>query len=166
MEGIFIASSISSRLYPGPWICWKMSKRESPLLLISRPRTSLWLGGRFAAFFVSASLVSSIADCGGTMVQVSSLVLVACTLVSSFSMGMFECRSSGGSVVSGAVLVTVTEIAGVSRVFDEREGTVTCTVVVVVRRILPSLAFVSMLKSCQVVGFQIINFSPIFVVVV
>ena len=59
------------------------------------------------------------------MVQVNSLVWVACTLVSSFSIGMFESRSSGGSIVSGAVLVTVTEIAGVSRVFDEREGTVT-----------------------------------------
>ena len=151
MEGIFIASSISSRLNPGPWICWKTSKRESPLLLINRPRTSLRCEGGFPALCVPASLVFSIAGRGGMVVQVSSLILVACVLVFSFSTGVLE-RRFGGSVVSDAVLVTVTEIAGVSRVDDEREGTVTCTVVVVVRGILPSLALVSISVDCGVHG--------------
>ena len=143
MEGIFIASSISSRLNPGPWICWKTSKRESPLLLTNRPRTSLWCEGGFSAFCVPASLVFPIAGRGGMVVQVSSLILVACGTVFSFSPGLLECSSPNGSVVSDVVLVTMTDIAGASRVDGEREGTVTCTVVVAVLGVLPSLALVS-----------------------
>ena len=59
------------------------------------------------------------------VMQVNSLACVACTPVSSLSIGMFESCSAGGSVVSGDVLVTVTEIAGVPCVVGEREGTVT-----------------------------------------
>ena len=73
-------------------------------------------------------------------------------MVLSFSAGVLECRFSGGSVASDAVLVTVTEIAGVSRADGEREGTVTCTVVVAVRGVLPSLALVSILVDRGVPG--------------
>ena len=148
MEGIFIASSISSRLNPGPWICWKTSKRESPLLLTNRPRTFLWCEGGFSAFCVPASLVFPIAGRGGMVVQVSSLILVACGTVFSFSPGLLGCGCPGGSVASGTVLVTVTDIAGASRVDGEGDGTVTCTVVVAVRGILSSLATASILVSC------------------
>ena len=142
MEGIFIASSISSRLNPGPWICRKTSKRESPLLLIRRPRASLWVEGGFTAFSVP-SLAVAMSGRGGAVVQVSALMLVACVVIFSFSTGILGCGFPGGSVVSGVVLVMVTEIAGVSRVAGERAGTVTCTVVVDVRGILPSLASAS-----------------------
>ena len=126
-----------------------MSKRESPLLLINLPWAPLERGGAFVTFSASVSSTSFTADCGGTVVQVRSSVLVACTFVLSFSMGMLVCCSSGRGVVSGAVFVTVTEIAGASRVLAEREGTVTCTVVVAVRGGLPSLAVVSMFVVCR-----------------
>ena len=77
------------------------------------------------------------------MVQVNSLTLVACGAVFSFSPGLLECSSPNGSVVSDVVLVTMTDIAGASRVDGERDGTVTCTVVVAVLGVLPSLALVS-----------------------
>ena len=59
------------------------------------------------------------------MVQVNSLTCVAWTPVSSFLMGIFGIITAGGSVISGDVLVTVMEIAGVPGVVGEKEGTVT-----------------------------------------
>ena len=56
-DGIRSASFISSRLYPGPWVCWKTSKTEWPLLLIRRPRTSSWQGERVDVLSVSVPMM-------------------------------------------------------------------------------------------------------------
>ena len=98
---------------------------EQPLLLIGRPRTSSWPGGRAVGFSASVSAVSSFAGCGGMVVQVNSLTCVDWMPVSSFSMGMFGGVVAGVSVISGDVLVTVTETAGVPGAVCEKEGTVT-----------------------------------------
>ena len=98
---------------------------EQPLLLIGRPRTSSWQGGGAAILSIPVSVVVSFVGCGGMVVQVNSLNFVDWMSASFFSRLLSGGVVAGGSVVSGVVLVTVTETAGVPGAVCEKEGTVT-----------------------------------------